>query len=90
MPTVKFTSALKRFFPKLVTIQVPGNSVSEVLDHVEEKFPGMKSYLLEDTGKLRKHVNIFIGENLIQDETELSDLIGEKDEIHVFQALSGG
>ena len=90
MPKVNFTSALKRFFPDLSTIEVEADNVRELLIQVEIKFPGIKSYLLDDVGSLRKHVNIFIGENLIQDEIELADNLSSNDEIFIFQALSGG
>ena len=90
MIKVNFTSALKRFFPTLKSIEVEAKSVAEALQEVETEYPGMKSYLLEDSGKLRKHVNIFIGEELIQDENQMTDLLKAKDEIHIFQALSGG
>ena len=63
MIKVNFTSALKRFFPALQSIEVEAKSVAEVLKEVETRYPGMNSYLLEDSGKLRKHVNIFIGEH---------------------------
>ena len=90
MIKVNFTSALKRFFPSLHSMDVEAKSVAEALEAVELEFPGMKSYLLEDSGKLRKHVNIFVGEDLIQDENQMSDLVNQKDVIHIFQALSGG
>lgn len=90
MVKVNFTSALKRFFPELRPILVEANDVAEVIDRVEEQFPGMKSYVLDDAGRVRKHVNIFIGEDLIQDETELKDPVNDKTEVHIFQALSGG
>jgi len=57
---------------------------------VEKKFPGMADYILENDGALRKHVNIFIGENMIKDRTELSDTVKNTDTIFIMQALSGG
>ncbi len=90
MAKIKFTAALERFFPDLSELTVHGNSVREILHAVEIKYPGISDYLLEEDGSLRKHVNIFLDENMIQDRHELSDEVGEKNEILVFQALSGG
>lgn len=90
MPKVNFTSALKRFFPDLSSIEVEADNINELIAQIELKYPGIKSYLLDDTGSLRKHVNIFIGENLIQDEVSFTDDLSSKDEIYIFQALSGG
>lgn len=90
MPTIKFTAALKRFFPTLEGGMIEGNNIAEVFQHLEKKHPGINDYLRNDTGHIRQHVNVFLKGELIEDEATLSDEVGEEDEILVFQALSGG
>lgn len=90
MTIVKFTSALKRFFPTLTSLEVEGKTVDEVMSNLEKEMPGLSDYILEEDGSLREHVNIFIGDNLIQDRRRLSDQVNSKDEILIYQALSGG
>lgn len=90
MPQVKFTAALKRFFPDLQPMQVSGATVADILTTLEAKFPGLRDYIVDEQGELRQHVNIFIGESLIEDRQQLSDRVGAADEIFFFQALSGG
>ena len=90
MPTVSFTSALSRFFPNLKPKNSNAQNISELLNDLEEEYPGIKDYLVDTEGQLRKHINIFIGEKLIEDREQLSDPITEKDEVLIFQALSGG
>ena len=90
MPKVKFTSALKPFFPTLTEVELEGSTVHEVLAKVEGQFPGISSYLVDDTGSLRKHVNIFVQGDLIKDRNHLSDAVKKSDELLIFQALSGG
>jgi molybdopterin converting factor small subunit len=53
-------------------------------------YPGLTDYLVDEQGALRKHVNIYIGENLIEDRTNLKDIVNPSDEVLIFQALSGG
>lgn len=90
MPQVKFTSALQRFFPDLQNMETEGKTVSEVVESLNQQFPGLKDYLLEEDGSLRKHVNIFLKEELIQDRNHLTDQVNPSDEVLIFQALSGG
>lgn len=90
MPTVSFTSALKRFYPSLEPLYVEADTVARLLERLEERYPGLKDYLVDERGHLRKHVNIYIGEQLIEDEAGLSDPLAEQDEVLIFQALSGG
>lgn len=90
MAKIKFTSALKRFFPTLTETEVEGETVKEVLSNVEKVYPGISGYLMQDDGTLRKHVNIFVQGDLIEDRIKLNDKINHNDELLIFQALSGG
>lgn len=90
MAKVKFTAALKRFFPTLDEIEVEGDSVQGILEGVNEKYPGINNYILDEDGSLRKHVNIFLENDMINDREKLSDQVQPSDQILIFQALSGG
>lgn len=90
MPTVKFTYALKRFFPGLKDTPAKGIILTDILQEIEADYPGITSYILDEQGKLRRHVNIFINGTMIPDRTKLSNEVEEKSEIYIIQALSGG
>ena len=67
-----------------------GSTVGEALAAVFEETPGLKTYLLDDQGRLRKHVCVFVeGERLIG-AAALEAAVSETSEIFVMQALSGG
>ena len=90
MAVVKFTYALKRFFPDLKDIDVASADLPAVLEDLEKQFPGLRSYVVDEQGALRKHVNIFIDGELIEDRKQLSDAFQTNSEIYIMQALSGG
>ncbi|HTR28025.1 MAG TPA: MoaD/ThiS family protein [Puia sp.] len=90
MPTVKFTYALRRFFPGLKDTPARATSLAAVLAELEDRYPGVRSYILDEQGQLRRHVNIFIDGVVISDRNKLSDPFGENSEIYIMQALSGG
>ena len=90
MPVVKFTKALKRFFPDLQDTATQGASLAEVLQEMDVHYPGVKSYLLDEHGHLRRHVNIFIDGSMIADRNTLNDAFNSNSEIYIIQALSGG
>ncbi|MBA3396330.1 MAG: MoaD/ThiS family protein [Deltaproteobacteria bacterium] len=91
MAQVTFTKHLKRFFPTLKdSEQVGGTTVREVLDDLDKLYPGFSGYVVDELGRLRRHVNIFVRQEPIYDREELSDKVGEADEVFIVQALSGG
>jgi sulfur-carrier protein len=90
MATINFTSALKRFYPDIKSINMEAKTVADVLQNLDKTYKGMTDFLIDEHGILRDHINIFIGDKLIEDREKLSDAIRENDEILIFQALSGG
>ena len=90
MPVVKFTNALNRFFSGLETVHCEASDLNVLLDELETKWPGLKNYLVDETGQLRQHVNIFVDGTLIQDRENLTDPVKPNSEVYFFQALSGG
>jgi molybdopterin converting factor small subunit len=86
---VSFTNNLRRHLA-CPTVAVPGGTVRAVLDGVFETNPRLRSYLLDDQGRLRKHVKVYVNDRAVADTSGLSDPVGEADEVFVFQALSGG
>lgn len=90
MPYVKFTGHLRRFFPDLSEGTVNGKTVADVIGELDKRYPGLAAYIVDEQGALRKHVNIFINDELIQDRRQLQDPVSEADQLFIFQALSGG
>jgi molybdopterin converting factor small subunit len=90
MAHVSFTSHLKTFFPTLAEAEVPARTVRELIDALNERYPGLASYLVDETGRLRRHVNIFIGDEPVGDREKLSDSLEANDKVFIVQALSGG
>ena len=90
MPNVKFTYALKRFFPAIREVSTTGKSFNEIFPELDKHYPGISNYILDEQGSLRKHVNIFIDGKMINDRKKLSDAFTHDSEIYIMQALSGG
>ena len=90
MPTVKFTYALRRFFPGLKDTEVTSLGLPDLLHSIDIHYPGIRNYVVDDRGALRKHVLIFIDGEVINDREKLSDAVGENSEVHIMQSLSGG
>lgn len=89
MPTVSFTSALQRFLAP-PSGPVEGETVGEALAAAFAASPALRGYILDDQGALRRHVAVYVNGGPVRDRARLSDPVGERDEIFVLQALTGG
>ena len=89
MARVVFTPNLQRHVACPMR-QAPGDTVRAVLDQVFAENERLRTYVLDDQGRVRQHVHIYINNERIADAVTLSDPIRPDDELFVFQALSGG
>lgn len=89
MARVAFTPNLQRHLP-CPTQDADGSTVGAVLDAVFRDNPRLRSYILDDQGRVRQHIYIFLNNDRIADRERLSDPVKAEDEIYVMQALTGG
>jgi molybdopterin converting factor small subunit len=86
---VAFTANLQRYLA-CPAQEVGGASVRAVLDNLFASNPRLRSYILDDQGRLRRHVHIYVNDARIADPVCLADAVDDGDEVFVFQALTGG
>jgi sulfur-carrier protein len=89
MPSVRFTRNIQRHVD-CPTIDVPGATLGEVLNAYFATNERARGYVLEDDGRLRKHMAVFIDGQQIADRDTLSDLVSSDAVVDVVQSLSGG
>jgi molybdopterin synthase sulfur carrier subunit len=89
MPQVSFTANLQRHL-SAPTREAEGETVRQVLDSVFADNPRLRSYILDDQHRLRRHVVVYVNDAQVMDRDRLSDTVRRGDEVFVFQALSGG
>ncbi|HEX4156988.1 MAG TPA: MoaD/ThiS family protein [Rhizomicrobium sp.] len=89
MATVHFTARLGALVPAEET-GIDGATVGDVLERVFARNAQVRGYVLDEQGCLRKHVCIFLNGERLARGTALGTQVGQKSEIYVMQALSGG
>lgn len=89
MPRVSFTPQLQRFLDA-PPADVAGTTVWAALDAVFAANPRLRGYIVDEHGRLRKHVTVFVGDQPLVDRDGLGDALGADTEVFVMQALSGG
>lgn len=68
-------------------VEAHGATVAAVLDDLERRHPGLRFRVIDEQGRVRPHMRVFVGNAPIAD---LAQRVGERDELHVLGALSGG
>ncbi len=89
MPRVVFTPNLQRHVDCPET-ESDGKNVGEVLETIFQSNPMLRGYVIDEQGRLRTHMAVFINGVPLKDREQLSDGVSAESEIYVMQALSGG
>jgi molybdopterin synthase sulfur carrier subunit len=67
-------------------LDLDGATVAEVLRALEDEHPGVKGWILDEHGRIREHVNVFVNREYGQEDTA----VGAQDRLSVIPAISGG
>jgi hypothetical protein len=90
MPTLHFAKAIQRHVacqPRTVEATTLADALAAVFDEI----PRLRGYVLDDQGRVRQHIEIFVDGQAVRKPCDGSETeVGEKTEIYVMQALSGG
>ena len=86
---IAFTSHLRAVGPCDPT-SYDGATLADVLDAVAADYPLLKGYVLDDQGRVRRHIAIFGDGTMQPRETALRLPLTETSSVYVLQALSGG
>ncbi len=89
MPSVRFTRNIQRHV-ECPTRDVAGATLAEVLHAYFATNERARGYVLDDEGKLRKHMAAFIDGRQIDDREALSDAVPDGATVDIVQSLSGG
>lgn len=68
-------------------VQAEGATLRELLADLERRHPGIRFRMLDEQERIRRHVRIFVNRAQVFD---LDTSLQPDDEVHIFQALSGG
>jgi sulfur-carrier protein len=83
---------LRPFSGGLPQVQIDSwcTNLSEVLEALWLKYPGIRDRMVNEEGQLRQHINIFVGTEDIRNTGDLSTPVPPSAEISILPAISGG
>ena len=90
MPVLKIPTPLRSYTNGQVEVTLSGSNVSEVMHQLVEKYPTLKPHLYNGDGQLRPFVNLFVGENNINDLQGLDTPLENNTRIILIPSIAGG
>jgi sulfur-carrier protein len=88
--SVKIPTPLRRVTGGVSDVSADGATVRELIEDLERQFPGMRERLCDETGALRRFVNVFVGDEDIRFLEGIETSIEEGAQVSIIPAVAGG
>ena len=90
MANVRIPTPLRKLTEGKEEVTVAGTTVGEVITSLEAAYPGIKARICDETGAVRKFVNIFANDEDIRFLKNLDTPLKDSDEVSIVPAIAGG
>ncbi len=90
MAIVYVPTPLRRLTDSEPRVTVAGQNVDEVIENLERAFPGFKDRLVDDSGDVKRFINIFVNGEEIHELQGTATPLSERDEVSIIPAMAGG
>lgn len=84
---MRIPTPLRSYTSQSAVVDAQGETLVELLEDLDRRHPGIRFRVVDEQGRLRRHMKIFVAQESVRDlGTKLDGL----DEVTIMQALSGG
>ena len=87
---VRIPTPLQKLTQDQGEVALNAKNVKELLDGLEKQFPGIKGRLCDESGKIRRFVNIYLNEEDIRFLNQEATALKDGDEVSIIPAIAGG
>ena len=88
--SVRIPTILRTYTGGDSEVSAEGANLSEVLDDLDGRFAGIKGRIVDESGKLRRFVNVYVGNDDVRFLDDLATPTPDGTQISVIPAVAGG
>jgi molybdopterin synthase sulfur carrier subunit len=88
--TVRLPGSLRDAVGGTTKVTATGATLGEVLADIDRRHPGFRSLIVDDAGKIKTYVNVYIGDDDARASGGLSAAVRDGAEVMLIPAMAGG
>ncbi|MDZ4773731.1 MAG: MoaD/ThiS family protein [Planctomycetota bacterium] len=88
--TIQLSFLLRDYCGGIADFKLDATSVRNALEVIEKQHPALYRSVCDETGAVRKHVNIFVNDHNTRDAAGIESKLTSGDVVTILQAVSGG
>ena len=90
MATIRIPTPLRKLTQGKEEVTAAGATIGALIASLETQYPGIKERICDDSGQVRRFVNIFANDEDIRFLKNLETPVKDSDEISIVPAIAGG
>ena len=90
MPKVRIPTPLRKLTDGQAEVVVEGDDLRTIVTNLDAAHPGLGDRLLDDSGQLRRFVNVFVHDEDVRFQQGLDTQVADNDVISIVPAVAGG
>jgi sulfur-carrier protein len=87
---VRIPAPLRKLTNDQAVVEVNGSTIQELLSGLEKQYPGLKERICDDSGQIRRFVNIFVNGEDIRFKQGPATPVADGAEVSIIPAIAGG
>lgn len=87
---VRIPTPLRKLTGEKGEIEAKGGDISELIEDIEKRHPGLKERIYDETGEIRRFINIYVNEEDIRFINGKKTTLKDGDEVSIIPAIAGG
>jgi sulfur-carrier protein len=87
---VRVPTPLRKYTNGADEVSAQGNTIKALVDDLEKSYPGIRERICDETGKVRRFVNVYLNGDDIRFLQNLETSLKEGDNISIVPAIAGG
>ena len=88
--SVRVPTILRPYTQGVSEVSAEGSTLTEVLDSLDASYPGIKGRVLDDSGELRRFVNVYVDDDDVRFAEGLQTTIKDGGQVSIIPAVAGG
>ncbi len=87
---VRIPAPLRKLTQDQAVVEIEGKTIQELLNGLEKNYPGLKERICDESGQIRRFVNVFINGEDIRFKDGPKTAVSDGAEVSIIPAIAGG
>jgi len=88
--TSPYSNSARKLTQNQEIVQIEGATIRDVINNLEQSYPGLKERICDEQNNIRRFVNVFVNDEDIRFLQDAETALKPSDEVSIFPAIAGG